>query len=153
MSPISLSACDVEHDDGTLHSTYKFNWEDATSDEKRFLKLIVPLLDGCQLYKKFSNRNLMKFREFDPILADKHPVESCGYGLRTFVLSRKLDKIEIRMPEGISKQGIRQRSGTESSIQVSKIRSPIIPRHTMEIVKTQKKQWLLNQEDEDAQHE
>ena len=87
-----------------------------------------PLLAGSSLYKKFSQNSSLRLPCFDPLLAQQHSPEACGYGLRTLRLSPSLADIEIR-------HGFR----VESTIPLSKLRAVLIPRSTMSVIKTQKK--------------
>lgn len=57
---------------------------------------LLPLLQGCLFYKKFSNRQSLYQNAFDPLKADKVPPENCGYGIRYIQLDRSLKFINIR---------------------------------------------------------
>ena len=113
-----------------------FELEEASPQENLFFQSILPLLEGSSLYKKLSQRNSLQVSEYDPLESDNP--EGFGYGIRGFRLTKSLTKIEIRH---LSRPGI------ESSILVDHLLAPIIPKHTAEMIKAQKKNWLnANQE-------
>jgi hypothetical protein len=55
-----------------------------------------PLLEGIQIYKKFTKRDLLNQKGFDPLNSDKIPPESCGFGMRLMILNPSLSQIEFR---------------------------------------------------------
>ncbi|CAG9319620.1 unnamed protein product [Blepharisma stoltei] len=114
---------------------YRFNLEDTTQSEKNFYERIMPLLEGAEIYKKFSQHNSLKLQAFDPLDSVRNPPEACGYGIKYFRLHKSLQRIDIRQP---------LKPGFESSISIDQIMAPIIPQITMTILKIQKK---LGQED------
>jgi len=56
--------------------------------ERQFFEKVAPLLDGAVLYKKFSQRTVLKYAAFDPL--ESQPPESYGFGIRNFKLNRDL---------------------------------------------------------------
>lgn len=113
-----------------------FDLEDTTAQEQQFFQSILPLLEGATLFKKISQRNSLQMAEYDPLESDSP--EAFGYCIRNFRLIKSLMKIEIRH---LNKPGV------ESSILVEHLLPPIIPKHTAEMIKAQKKNWLnSNQE-------
>jgi hypothetical protein len=113
------------------------NLGDFTLIEADFFRAIQPLLDGGLFYKKFSQKSSLVCAEFDPLEADILPPEKCGYGLRELKLNRALTKLEVRQPH---------KPGIESSIMLDKLLDPIVPQHTIAILKTQKSAWLSGQQ-------
>lgn len=107
------------------------DYEDTTPQEQQFIQSILPLLNGTTIYKKLSQRNSLQVPEYDPL--DSENPEAFGYGNRNLKLNKTLTKIEFRH---ISKPGI------ESSVLVEHILAPVIPKHTSEMIKAQKKNWL-----------
>lgn len=103
---------------------------DLTLSDKDFFQRILPLLEGGELYKKYSKSNSLKQRAFDPLLVSEIPPEACGYGIRTFKLARSLREVEIM-------QGLK--SLPESSLSIEHIHGPLIPQVTMTLLKTQKR--------------
>lgn len=103
---------------------------DLTLSDKDFFQRILPLLEGGELYKKYSKSNSLKQRAFDPLLVSEIPPEACGYGIRTFRLARSLSEVEIM-------QGLK--SLPESSLSIEHIHGPLIPQVTMTLLKTQKR--------------
>lgn len=114
---------------------YRFNLEDTTQSEKNFYERIMPLLEGAEIYKKFSLNNSLKQHAFDPLDSLRTPPEACGYGIKYFRLHKSLMHIDVRQP---------LKPGFESSIPVDQIMAPIIPQITTTILKIQKR---LGQED------
>ena len=109
----------------------------CSEEEADFFMAVQPLLEGGTFYKKFSQKSSLVCPEFDPLEADVFPPEKCGYGLRELKLNRALTKIEVRQPN---------KPGIESSIMVEKLLEPIVPQHTLAILKTQKSAWLSGQQ-------
>jgi hypothetical protein len=101
---------------------------EACITQPELITRLRPLLTGSSLYKKFSQNSSLRLPCFDPLIAQQHSPEACGYGLRTFRLSPSLADIEIR-------HGFR----VESTIPLSKLSAVLIPRSTMNVIKTQKK--------------
>jgi len=113
------------------------NLGDFTLIEADFFRAIQPLLDGGLFYKKFSQKSSLVSAEFDPLEAEVLPPEKCGYGLRELKLNRALTKLEVRQPH---------KPGIESSVMLDKLLDPIVPQHTLAILKTQKSAWLSGQQ-------
>lgn len=113
------------------------NLGDFTLIEADFFRAIQPLLDGGHFFKKFSQKSSLISQEFDPLEADVLPPEKCGYGMREVKLNKALTKLEVRQPN---------KPGIESSIMLDKMLDPIVPQHTMAILKTQKSAWLSGQQ-------
>lgn len=99
----------------------------SESSEQSVLSLIQPLIEGSELYKKFSQRSSINQTVFDPL--GNSPPESCGYGIRSVQLNKSLKRIDIRQP---------YKTGLETSITIDQIRAPVIPQRTMTILKLQK---------------
>ena len=108
---------------------YKFNQEDSSQIEKFLFEKIIPLFEGAELYKKFSQRSTLKQQSFDPLDVARTPPEVCGYGLRHFKLSRSITSIDVKQP---------LKPGFDSNILVEHLLAPIIPQITMAILKVQK---------------
>lgn len=104
--------------------------EDFSALEKSVIDKIGFILEGSELYKRFSQRSSLKREEFDPLESKKKPPESCGYGIRYFKLSKCLTKLEIKH---------QLRPGFDSYISIDSIIKVIIPQTTTSILKTQKK--------------
>lgn len=96
------------------------------SKSRLFFKAIQPLLDGLFLYKKTSGT----FPTFDPVSSDPMSIAKCGYKLRHFKLSRFLNKIDIRNPDV---------PGVDLSFLIKHIVNPIIPEHTLQVIKARQK--------------
>jgi hypothetical protein len=109
---------------------YKSKIEEPNSIEKALLEKLSPLLEGAELYKRFSQRSSLKQEEFDPLDSKKLSPEACGYGLRVFKLSKCLSRVDV-------KHQLRQ--GFDSSLPVESILKIIIPQTTSAILKVQKK--------------
>ena len=105
--------------------------DDASQLEKDFFNSIIPLLTGVHIYKKLSQRNSLALSEFDPLELD--PPESFGYALRVMRLNKSLSQIEFTHPQKKTKEG---------AFAVNTIISTVIPKHTSEMIKAQKKNWL-----------
>ena len=105
--------------------------DDASPAEKEFFNTIIPLLTGVNIYKKLSQRNSLAVSEFDPLELD--PPENFGYALRVMRLNKALSKIEFTHPQKKTKEG---------AFEVESIISTVIPKHTSEMIKAQKKNWL-----------
>lgn len=103
--------------------------ENSTLLEKSFFEQIRPLLEGAELYLKFS----LNQPAFDPLDALKRPPDTCGYGIRHFRLHKALSRIDVRQP---------LKTGFDSSIAIDQILAPMIPQSTMAVLKLQNK--LLN---------
>ena len=114
----------------TKKKYYRFNLEDTSQSEKLFYEKIMPLLEGTEIYKKFSQRNSLTKHAFDPLDSQKTPPESCGYGVRYFRLHKSLTRIDVRQP---------LKPGFDTSLSLDSIMAPIIPQNTMSILKVQKK--------------
>lgn len=131
-----LELLDLDDDLGQLLETLedvspvKRPTADLTLSDKDFYQRIIPLLEGGELYKKYSKSNSLKQRAFDPLLGSEVPPEACGYGIRTFKLARPLTEVEVL-------QGLK--SLPESSLSIELIHGPLIPQATMTILKTQKR--------------
>lgn len=131
-----LELLDLDDDLGQLLETLedvspiKRPIADLTLSDKDFYQRILPLLEGGELYKKYSKSNSLKQRAFDPLLVSELPPEACGYGIRTFKLARPLTEVEVL-------QGLK--SLPESSLSLEHIHGPLIPQATMTILKTQKR--------------
>ena len=153
MSPISFSPRPSEEDNELQLTRHRLVTDDLLGEEVQLLKALAPLLNGCELYKKFSKRPLSHQLEFDPILADKVPIENCGYGIRQFQLNRQLTKIEIRRAKCFSRPEMSHKQGIEAAIPIAQLRGPIIPRHTMEILKAQKRLSITTKVSANPDHE
>ena len=105
--------------------------DDASPAEKDFFNCIIPLLTGVNIYKKLSQRNSLALSEFDPLEPD--PPENFGYALRVMRLNKALSKIEFTHPLKKTKEG---------AFAVDSVISTVIPKHTSEMIKAQKKNWL-----------
>ena len=117
-------------------SSLNFDLEETNSQEKQFFQSISPLLNGSTLYKKLTQRKSLNVGEYDPL--EPESPEVFGYAVRNLKLIKSLTKIEIRH---LSKPGI------ENSIMVEMILAPVIPKHTAEMIKAQKKNWLNESKD------
>lgn len=109
---------------------YKLKVEEPNSIEKALLEKLSPMLEGSELYKRFSQRSSLKQEEFDPLDSKKASPEACGYGVRVFKLSKCLSRIDVRH---------QLRQGFDSSLPVESILKIIIPQTTSAILKVQKK--------------
>lgn len=109
---------------------FKSKVEDPNPIEKALLDKLSPMLEGSDLYKRFSQRSSLKQEEFDPLDYKKLSPEACGYGLRIFKLSKCFTRIDV-------KHQLRQ--GFDSSLPVDSILKIIIPQSTSSILKVQKK--------------
>ncbi|OMJ78031.1 hypothetical protein SteCoe_22274 [Stentor coeruleus] len=127
----------TEIDSVTTESGINIDLEDLSSQDQEFFHVITPLLQGTSIYKKLSQRNSLQFPDYDPLENDNP--ESFGYGLRSIKLNKALTKIEFRVPH---------KPGIENSILVESLLAPIIPKHTSEMIKSQKKNWLSEAKDE-----
>lgn len=127
----------TEVDSVTTESGINIDLEELSSQDQEFFHIITPLLQGNNIYKKLSQRNSLQFPDYDPLENDNP--ESFGYGLRSIKLNKALTKIEFRVP---------QKPGIENSILVESLLAPIIPKHTSEMIKSQKKNWLSEVKDE-----
>lgn len=84
----------------------------------QFAERLLPLLEGCSFYKKFSSRQSLNENAFDPLYADKYPPEACGYGIRLFQVDKNLGHINI-------KQSLK--NSVETQISLNDIVKPILP--------------------------
>ena len=109
---------------------YKPKVDDPNPIEKALLDKLSPLLEGSELYKRFSQRSSLKQEEFDPLDYKKLTPEACGYGLRVFKLSKCFTRIDVKH---------QLRPGFDSSLPVETILKIIIPQNTSAILKIQKK--------------
>ena len=109
---------------------YKLKLEEPNSIEKALLEKLSPMLEGSELYKRFSQRSSLKQEEFDPLDSKKASPEACGYGVRVFKLSKCLSRIDVRH---------QLRQGFDSSLPIESILKIIIPQTTSAILKVQKK--------------
>ena len=112
---------------GKIH---KFIKDDFTYQERILYEKISPLIEGSELYKRFSQRSSLKQQEFDPLDYKKNPPEACGYGIRIFKLSKCCTRIDVKH---------QLRTGYDSSIPVDSILKIIIPQLTNTVLKVQKK--------------
>ena len=53
-------------------------------------------MEGSTVFKKFSDRQLLKENAFDPLNAEKYPPEQCGFGIRFICMDKDMKYIEIR---------------------------------------------------------
>lgn len=106
-------------------------YDDTTPAEREFFHAIINLLTGINIYKKLSQRNSLAVAEFDPLENDSP--ETFGYAMRNMKLNKTLTKIEFKH---LTKPGI------ENFILVDSLLGPVIPKHTSEMIKAQKKSWL-----------
>lgn len=114
---------------GTLGKKFSnMGLEDPSHSDKNIFERIAPILEGGELYKKFSQRSSLKQKVFDPL--EKYSPESCGYGIRYFRLNRALDRVDIKQP---------LKSGVDNCILVDSIHAPIIPQQTLDIIKVQRR--------------
>ena len=104
--------------------------DDLSAHEKLLLEKIQPLLEGSEIYKRFSQRSSLKQVEFDPLDCKINPPEACGYGLRTFTLSKCCTRIDVKY---------QLRTGFDSTIPVDSILNIIIPQITKTVLKVQKR--------------
>lgn len=74
--------------------------EFSTDAEKSLFESILPLLEGCVLYKKAVQKSI---DVFDPLEFSIKPAESCGYNIKKMKINKQLTKIEVRQ---IGKPGI-----------------------------------------------
>lgn len=88
------------------------------------------MLEGTDLYKRFTQRHFLKQKPFDPLNAREVPPEACGYGIRNLRLSATLLQIEVRHP---------MKPGVDSSLLVDHVLAPLVPPATMAILKHQKR--------------
>ena len=58
--------------------------------DMELISRLMPLIDGCILYKKFSKQQSIVKKAFDPLHAENLPPEQCGYGVRLFQLQHDL---------------------------------------------------------------
>lgn len=107
------------------------DFEDTTQLEKEFFEAILNLLAGVNIFKKLSQRNSLAVAEYDPLENDSP--EAFGYALRSMKLNKDFTKIEFKH---LTKPGI------ESFVLVNTLLAPVIPKHTSEMIKAQKKNWL-----------
>lgn len=63
-------------------------------------------------------------------MADIQPPELCGFGMRSLMLHRSLEKIEVRHTS---------KPGVEAVIAISTILRPVVPQITLDILKVQKR--------------
>ena len=112
-----------------IKKSFKLSLEDTNQIERSFFEKIMPLLEGAELYKKFSQRSTLKQQSFDPLDVIRTPPEVCGYGLRQFKLNKSINTIDVKQP---------LKPGFDNSIQVDYLLTPIIPQITMAILKIQK---------------
>ena len=54
---------------------------DSTKSDEVFLQRISPLVSGDNIYKKFSSKQLLSEKSFDPLNAEEAPPEHCGFGV------------------------------------------------------------------------
>ena len=114
---------------GTLGKKFSnMGLEDPSHSDKNIFERIAPILEGGELYKKFSQRSSLKQKVFDPL--EKYSPESCGYGIRYFRLNRALDRVDIKQP---------LKSGVDNCILIDSIHAPIIPQQTLDIIKVQRR--------------
>lgn len=104
--------------------------DDMNPIEKNILDRLTPLLEGSELYKRFSQRSSLKQEEFDPLDYKKNPPEACGFGIRMFKLSKCLTRIDVKHC---------LRNGFDSAIQIDSILKVIVPQSTSAILKVQKR--------------
>ena len=104
--------------------------ENISQTDREFFEKVLPLLDGSEIYKKYSRTNSLKQKAFDPLMVSEYPPDVCGFGLRTFRLKRNLREIDV-------KQGLK--GVVETTFPIDQIHAPMIPQSTMSILKTQKK--------------
>jgi len=112
-----------------VNLSFQFDTDGCSQAEVQFFDCILPLLEGTDLYRKFSDRNSLKSPSFDPFNAESNPPDSCGFGLRGYKLGKSLMRVECRHHE---------KPGVESSILIDHIMKPIVPKTTMELVKLQR---------------
>ena len=62
------------------------NLDKFTKGEITFFERVIPLIAGCNMYKKFSQKQMLGEKTFDPLHAEKHLPDQCGYGIRSFCL-------------------------------------------------------------------
>jgi hypothetical protein len=114
---------------GTLGKKFSnIGLDDPSHSDKNIFERIAPILEGGELYKKFSQRSSLKQKVFDPL--EKYSPESCGYGIRYFRLNRALDRVDIKQP---------LKSGVDNCILIDSIHAPIIPQQTLDIIKVQRR--------------
>ena len=107
------------------------NYEKFTRSEVTFIERVMPLISGSNMYKKFSQNQLLNKNAFDPLNADKSPPDQCGFGIRSFCLDQDLKHIEIRQ---------HLKPVVEQVILISDLVKPILPQTTMDILRVQKQE-------------
>ncbi len=110
----------------------KYSQSFAPSETEIF-NLVEPLLDGSEIYKKFSTQYAAKLPSFDPLNARKYPPDRCGYGLRYMCISNDMNSLILKQERN---------SGSHYAVSIDSILRPTIPQQTIEIIRTQKSAHL-----------
>eukprot|EP01022_Parablepharisma_sp_SALTPOND_P004400 TRINITY_DN120220_c1_g1_i1.p1 TRINITY_DN120220_c1_g1~~TRINITY_DN120220_c1_g1_i1.p1 ORF type:complete len:1293 (+),score=291.69 TRINITY_DN120220_c1_g1_i1:80-3880(+) len=111
-------------------SKYKVDITVCPVKELQLFDSIKTLLEGMYIYKKYTTQNLLKVRAFDPLLSQKYPPETCGFGKRFFIYNPNNNKLEFRL---LNKPNV-----VELSLPLTQIQRVIVPNETKKIIKVQR---------------
>lgn len=111
-------------------SKYKIDTDACSVKEVQLFEVSKYILEGTVLYKKYASQHSLKDKVFDPLLSQKYPPESCGYGKRLFAYNPDSSRFEFRI---VKKFGV-----ADSSIHLSDVKRVVVPNETKLMIKAQK---------------
>lgn len=118
-------------------SKYKVKLSSCTIKEIQLYDSVKFVLEGVQIYKKYGAENTLKSKIFDPLIAQKCPPETCGFGKRLVIYNPTTNKLEFRLLDKLYV--------IEHMFSLTEIKKVVVQNETKQIVKIQKSNSNLSE--------